>query len=698
MASWHRPARLLIAVAGAAFAVALGLAFQKRAAYAPPTSIERSDPAAVVESAGGRTIRLTRDKEDVRIEFDRLLTYPDGSKRMQGVTVTATRDSGRTYTIRGAFGQAEDGEGAITLEGNVTLTSDDGLTVKTERAQYVKQEGGMNAPGLAEFSRGRLTGSGIGVTYDERQDILTLLDQATVRIAPGNGESGLRLTSGLAEYRRQEHLLRFDRSLHAVRDRTVMDADQGTARLDAEDERVQLLELRGNARIVMVPNQPGGVELLVARDIDLQYAADGETLERSRQTEGAVVQVAGEPGQPSRRIRANTLEVTLAGGSLPTALAGRGGVELELPGAGDAPARSIASDDIDATGDATHGLTNARFVRAVKFRERVSLSRERAARAGVLETSLTPGLGSIDEARFQQNVRFEDADLTAEAAVARYRLSAGSLELSGSEPGRERPHLTHTRVGVYAVSMMIGLEGPEVHAAGDVKSVLLPARASGEGEPIVVPSMLDKDKPVNVTATDLVYSAPKQRAVYSGSAWLWQGETSIKADSLTVDDKAGDLSAGGSVATTGVFEQTENGRVERVRTTTTSKQFEYTEEVRRATYTGAAHVTGIQGDVTAEKIELFLKPSGNELERAEAYEKVTLREKTRKTTGARMTYLSAEERYVVTGTPVLLEDSCGRETTGRTLTFFRSTDRIIVDGNELIRTQSKGGTKCPGTA
>ena len=53
-------------------------------------------------------------------------------------------------------------------------------------------------------------------------------------------------------------------------------------------------------------------------------------------------------------------------------------------------------------------------------------------------------------------------------------------------------------------------------------------------------------------------------------------------------------------------------------------------------YTGDAHLTGPQGDLTSPKIELFSKPSGDELDRAEAYEAVSLRGESRKTTGRRL--------------------------------------------------------------
>ena len=54
----------------------------------------------------------------------------------------------------------------------------------------------------------------------------------------------------------------------------------------------------------------------------------------------------------------------------------------------------------------------------------------------------------------------------------------------------------------------------------------------------------------------------------------------------------------------------------------TAKDFKYEDAARRVTYTGDAHMSGPDGDMTAARIELYLKPSGDELERAEAYDNV----------------------------------------------------------------------------
>jgi lipopolysaccharide export system protein LptA len=250
---------------------------------------------------------------------------------------------------------------------------------------------------------------------------------------------------------------------------------------------------------------------------------------------------------------------------------------------------------------------------------------------------------------------------------------------------------------VDATRIDVTLAGPDVAATGTVKSVLQPPRPSAtakDGE-ARMPAMLKQDQPVNVTGNELAYDGSEGKAVYTGNAQLWQGDTTIKGASVTIDSKTGDLSATGPVATTSVMVQEKSdGTRERVRSIGSAAAFHYEDANRKATYDGDAHLSGPQGDTVATRIELFLKPSGDELERAEAYEAVTARDRDRKTTGNRLTYISANESYLVSGTPVTIVDACGRETVGRTLTFFHNTDRIIVDGNEQVRTQSKGKSNC----
>ncbi len=209
--------------------------------------------------------------------------------------------------------------------------------------------------------------------------------------------------------------------------------------------------------------------------------------------------------------------------------------------------------------------------------------------------------------------------------------------------------------------------------------------------------MLKDDQPANVTAAALDYDGALDKAIYTGGARLWQKDTAIAADTITIDEKTGDLFArdANQVRSTLPLEQVDSKTNEKKKVTSiaSAKDMHYEDELRRATYTTDAHVNGPQGDLRAVKIELYLVEGGGSLEKAEAYDQVSLKADARTAKGQRMTYFAAEERYLMTGSPVSIIEEC-RETTGKTLTFYRSVDRVLVDGIEERRTQTLDGGAC----
>ncbi len=251
-----------------------------------------------------------------------------------------------------------------------------------------------------------------------------------------------------------------------------------------------------------------------------------------------------------------------------------------------------------------------------------------------------------------------------------------------------------------AASIDVTLAGPKVKASGNVRTELKPAsKGDKPGESandVKMPSMLKQDQKVLVVGNGLDYDGSLALGTYTGAARLFQGDTSIKGETIVIDNKAGNLSASGGVTSTTVLEEAgKDKKKERVHSIATAKDLKYDDAARRLTYTTNAHMSGPEGDMTAARIELYLKPSGDELERAEAYENLTLREQNRETKGSKMIYTTADETYVVTGAPVKIVDECRRETIGKTLTFNKGADSIVVDGNAQIRTQTKGGNgKC----
>ena len=697
---WQTTAKVVIALIAVAVGVAVAVSFKRRNTAPPGASLVRTDPLAIVESTSGRAVRFKSGHEDVRIEYDRWLTYADQSTRLLGVKVsTDDRGDGRSFTVTGKEGDVGKDESVLTLNGDVKLVEADGFTAKTEHATYDNRDGLVRAPGPVEFLHGRLSGSGMGMLYDKNTDALTILEQATLHVTPdATGSGATDVTSGTAVFARRDKLVRFDRGVRVERGGQAIDADNGVAHLTADGNRIDTLELHGNARITRSAAAAGGLQALAGRDVTLKYADDGQALQRATIGGDASIQLAGEAGKGGRQITANAIDVTLApDGSTPTAVVARDAVQLTLPAESGTLARTVKAATLDADGEPTRGLTKARFTGSVEYREKTS-TLDRLARSARLDVGLKPGLSAFDQAVFSGGARFADATVFGTAASIRYLVDGGALDLAGSEPGIPMPHFSTDQIAVDATHIEVGLSGPTMRATGNVKSVVEPPKKGTQNADTKLPSMLKQDQPVKVTSDALDYEGAASKATYTGNAQLWQGDTSIKADSIGIDDKTGDLTGTGSVVSTTTLDQVdENKKKERVRTTATSKEFTYEDALRRATYTGDVHLTGSQGDMKAETIELYLKPSGNELERAEGYHAtngLTLREQNRKTTGSHLTYTAADERYVVTGAPVTIVDQCGRETSGRTLTSHKATDTIEIDGNDRTRTQTKGGGKC----
>ena len=715
MTSWQRRARFFIALFGIAFGAVVIFAFMRHGAP-EPRSISKTDPTATVESTKVRLERFKLSRENLSIAAEKQLTYPDGRSTLIGVTVTTTnRADGRQFTVTGKEAQVHDNPTTYAIDGDVKLLASDGLTAKTEHATYSESDGTVRAPGPVEFSKGRMSGTGVGMTYDKVQDVMTILDQAVVHIgADEKGVGAAEVTAGGAAFARRDKYVRFDRLVKVQRAGQITEADNALAHLSDDEKRIQSVELHGNARVTGSTASAGGLQALTGRDMNLSYAPDGEVLQHVLVVGDAVIQLAGSPGKPGRQLAASTIDSFLApDGSTPTALAGRDAVQLTFPAEPGVPARTIRAVSVDAVGEQGRGLTKAHFDGNIEYRE-TGGTVDRVARSAALDVGLKPGMSSIDEAKFVGGVRFTEGKMEAQAAVARYGLDKGSLELSGSEPrpGAVVPHVANEQIAIDSVFIDITLEGPKITARGKVTSALQPAKkgqkpADTKSE-TKMPSMFKQDQPVNGAGDDLDYDGTRSRATYIGHAILFQADTTIRADAIVIDDRKGDLMAYGTVGTAVMLEQVKAEQPkdlpkgapkvkERVQSVGKADEFRYDEALRRATYICEAHLTGPQGDMVADRIELYLKATGNELDHAEAYDDVTLTESARKTTGSRVTYIAEDERYVVTGKPVVIIDDCENETRGRTLTFHKATDTILVDGEKQFRTYTKGSGKCPSS-
>ncbi len=717
MAHWAERARWIVALVGLTFAVGVFFAIRQRERPTDTTPLAPSDPRADVEITGATSSRFSGANENFTVKSERQLSYPDGRLKLQGVTVHVDdREGQRKFVATGDEGEAGPNQDFVFLKGRVKLVASDGLTLETSEASYASGEGIVRAPGPVTFSRARLTGRGVGMTYDRNRDVLWILNQAEIALAPDEKGTGqLQATAGKAGLARKENYLRLEQDVRIQRDTRRIQADTTVGYLTEDESHLTALELRGQSSIETDPAAAGSLRSMRARDINVKYGEDGERIEHALLVGDGSIEIAGEAQKPGRRVAGEVLDVGLsADGTTVTSLTGRQGVRLDFPAEATTPPRTVTAAQLDGAAGNDGTLSSARLTDNVEYRELVGTPPvPRIVRARALDLKFTSGMAGITDARFTGNVRLEEGELRATAATAAYRVDRGVMDLAGDS--NVPPSVTDARMRVDARRIVLTVEGPKIVAKENVRSELRPekekggrgasargqkpspqARGAAPADEVKVPGFLADDQPVNVTADALDYDGSVSRAVYTGNGRLWQDESVVLGDTITVDSRSGNLKAEGSVRSTLMVQQTDakTKEAKKVPTIATSRVLDYDDQARRATYTTDARLNGPQGDLVARKIELYLGQDDNELERVEGYEAVTLRESGRTATGDRLSYLAAGEQYDMTGIPVRIVEEC-RETTGRMLTFYKAVDRILVDGQQITRTRTKSGGDCP---
>jgi lipopolysaccharide export system protein LptA len=761
---WQRILRPALGLFAIGFAIWVGVSIRNRAPEPPPSATERMGEGVIARSTKGQTLMIEGAAEDISIEYEELLSYSSGQSKFIKAHVKVKGRAGRDFEIVANEAEAAANQTQIDLRGDVRITTSDGLTVETDAATYTQSDGVTRAPGKVTFTRARMKGSSVGASYDQQRDVLWMLDQARITVAPDEtGAGGADVVAGAAGYAKRDRYLRFERGVQMRRGTQVMSADGAVVTLEPGADVVEQIELRGSSQVAGVGQAANGLESMRSRDMNLGVADDGQTLQEATLVGDAVVHVAGGPGAPAQQLSSQAIDVELGpDGQAVQGLTAQDDVQLDLPPSGKAPRRTIRSRTLDADGEPGQvGLKVARFSGDVEFRETAPASKDgpavdRTVRAPHLEARLQSGLGTIDKATFTDGVSIKDGARTAQAPTMVYDVAQGLIALARPEGAGGFVQVSDERLNIEAGSLEWTLDGTRMVAQTNVKSVLKPGGAK-DGRAVKRPSMLTGDQAINVTAAAMTYNQQTGHAEYTGDAQLWQGATSIRAKSITLDESTGNLTAKDSVRSVMRVEAKSNSREpekgkgaaakpnppvaapatpaaarpdpagaaaavvaaataagavpaarkpETITTETiaTASELVYDDAERRAKYTGTARMVGEQGDLRGDRLELYFDESGRGLSRLEGYDNVRFALKAREGRGprsgqgVRLTYFAEDERYVLSGPRATVREQLTpsecRETTGRTLTFFASTDSVVVDSDNNSRTLTQTGTKC----
>jgi len=333
------------------------------------------------------------------------------------------------------------------------------------------------------------------------------------------------------------------------------------------------------------------------------------------------------------------------------------------------------------------------------------------------------------------NVHFKSAERSGQAAKSHVDRATDIVTLTGSAEATDAA--SHTT----ADTLIFNQDTKELRADGHVVTSYRKPPSSTTAAPtspsaIGTPLSLGPD-PANITAEHLVGNSETSRAVYTGHARLWQGESTMEADEIELNRDRRQLDARGNVravfiqvgsspvtkpAASGAPPPTRlRGGIAAKPPATSAKQapapvgpdvirvhaatLTYWDAKSQAHMEGGCTAESRDGTITGQACDLFFMPSTKadvaalqpqaapgatqRLDHAIFTGNVVVRSEDRRAVGERGEYDSASSKFVISGGNPTLYDGSGTSTSGRQLTFLIKDDTILVDSEQGTRTLTR---------
>jgi len=641
---------------------------------------------------------------------------------------------------------------------NVTFDQGSGTARTSERVTFKFPEG---------------SGEAMGVEYNSQLGTMKLLRDVKMTLIQSGGPAGaggqeVHVRGASLDFNRDTRLLHLAGPAHAQTQTAQLDAGEMNLNLDEDFRARKLLATAGGLgkRPHAVSSAASGPMELTANVLTAWFNADGglEKLDASGKVQGSrkagaedeeftaanssvelwpeisQAKLINMDGQVILRTGAKTGQVriletnkarmeftegsdekpsqpkraeTLAAGTIQWTDAQENEASNRTEAGKDAATRTKLSAEkfvLDFTGGKATQLAASGNVQAQRDVPGAP-SQITTAKRGVAHLLANGGWSQIE---LDENVKFKEGERSGQADHAVAESASQITTLRGQAIVRDG--YTETR----AANIVFMQASGDIRAEGGVRSRTLSARAASSQVSGTMPQTSGaipqfSNGPANITSEKMEANAKSGRALYSGHARLWQGDSVLEADSIELLQKSKQLNAAGKVrsvfpqaaghdmtAPTAINKSSKKASLWHI----ASDALTYLDLENRARLEGNVVVQAEVQRMRSDALDLYFtransaaneKGSNNvpsatgaqQISRAVGTGRVVVDEQTRKATAERAEYTASDGKFVMSGgTPTLFDGTQGT-TTGRQLTFFLADDTIIVDSEKGSRTLTK---------
>lgn len=644
----------LVLVAGSIVALYSWRKAKEREQAPKPVPVQSAPTGDLVLKGEGFDYQVTRDQRPLfRIRGDKILSDRDQNMILRGVRLTFFRSEGQPLELTSQQGTYKVGSQEATLEGDVSVEAQDGVTLHTDKARLADRGTKLNSIGPVTFGIAPdLEGRADHLRGDLKRGIYDLLGNIKVDSKQG-AEHLVAITANRVRVNRALNLVRVTGNVKFRRDDLFFEAPVASLFFSRKAHHLQFVRGRWGVHLELHQAAYDGDDQTVegagwdfSLTLDPQGAPQQLALESEEGTGGMVSLVARDKSGQLKRLVSPYVNAVFENGKLskvhsapPSRL--RESFTFD-------PAfvvRLICSDTIDATFNQSGGLNEVDLFGAVDFHQGEMQGR---GRQGTYEAS-------TDQLQLQgapAQVLSRDGELTAPRVISSSAgISAeGGVEVSSSTGAGGYPAL-----------------GPMTQSSG----------------------------PVHVVASTATWSSSPPSYAFEGKVRTWQGENLLLADRIEGNPERQTLEASGEVKTvwkpaassstpaSNGGAAADNSEAESLPVEITADALSYDRGQRLLVYTGTPRARQGNRTLACGRLEARETTKG-EIDRVECEKGVTIDDPVghRHVEGDRALYLPQTGQATVTGNPVHLKDAQGTEIKGRKLIYNLRTGTIEMKAED----------------
>ena len=297
--------------------------------------------------------------------------------------------------------------------------------------------------------------------------------------------------------------------------------------------------------------------------------------------------------------------------------------------------------------------------------------------ADKLNASFNPQSNDIQQFDADGDAKFSELDRSGTADKIVFNAPDEIVRLRGN------PLVSDSRARAKANEIDWDTKNEKSMLRGKVSTTYVSQKQTGGATPFG-----ESNQPVFVTSENAEFNHKTEIGVYSGNARAWQENNYVRADTLTLRQKQGELYGEGSVQSL-LYDakRKENGKESNVPVYAQARRIYYFKEKNQLRYEDDVDIRQGTDRIVAGVANVFLNDK-NELSQTVAERNVVVTSPNRKAVGDYAQYTTADENVVLRGNPARIDDAENGTTQAAQVTVNLKTKNVV---SESKSGQNSGG-------